>query len=151
MDAFSEAVVGMAGSACLDYSGLIPFPWGQFMDLFMTVFTLDVVYKMGARIVLRSFLLVTSMASDWLCINSRPSRFHMGFDVGDIPMATIARIGSMHGLGELPLTDFGVATEAFGVIDTLKTIFASLDDKLLSLFGTFRRLGDPCRFRTLFF
>jgi hypothetical protein len=66
-------------------------------------------------------------------------------------MATVAGIGSVNGLGKLPLTDFGMATEAFGIIDTLITIFPSLDDKLPSLFCTFRRLGDPCGFRTLFF
>jgi hypothetical protein len=65
-------------------------------------------------------------------------------------VATVAGVGSVNGLGKLPLTDFSMATEAFGVIDTLKTIFATLDNKLLPLFGTFRRLCDPCRFRTLF-
>jgi hypothetical protein len=75
----------------------------------------------------------------------------MGFHIRDIPVATIARIGSMHGLGELPLTDFGMATEAFGIVNTLIAIFTSLDDKPLALFATFRRLGYLCGFRTLLF
>jgi hypothetical protein len=152
MDAFSEAVIGMAGGACLDHSDLIPFPRGYLMDLCVTVFTLYVVDKMGTCIMLCPFLLVATMAGDRLRMDSPPLGFHMSVDVGDVPMATIARIGSVHGLGELPLTDFGVATEAFRVIDTLKTIFTTLDNKLLSLFRTFtfRRLGDPRRFRTLF-
>jgi hypothetical protein len=149
MDAFSEAIIGMAGGACLDHPDLIPFPRGYLVDLCVTVFTLDVVYEMGACIMLCSFLLVATMAGNRLRMDSPPLGFHMSVDVGDVPMATIARIGSMHGLGELPLTDFGVATEAFGVIDTLKTILSALNDKLLPLFG-FRRLGHRCRFRTLF-
>jgi hypothetical protein len=141
MDAFSEAVVGMAGGACLDHSDLIPFPWGQFMNIFMTVFALDVVYKMSTRIMFCPFFLMASMAGDRFRMDSTPFGLPMSFDVGDIPMATVAGIGSVNGLGKLPLTDFGMATEAFGIIDTLKTIFSALNDKLLPLFGTFRWLS----------
>lgn len=119
MDAFSEAVVGMAGGACLDHSDLVPFPWGQFMDIFVTVLTLDVIDKMGARIMFRPFFLMASMTGDRLGMDSTPFGLPMGFDVGDIPMTTVTGVGSVNGLGKLPLTDFGMATEAFGIIDTL--------------------------------
>src|SRR4030043_775067 len=114
MDAFSEAVVRMAGRAFFDDPSLVPFPRGYLVDLCMAVFTLNLIYKMGTRIMFRSLLLMTAMAGDRLRMDSSPLGFHMSVDVGDVPMATIARIGSMHGLSELPLTDFGVATEAFG-------------------------------------
>jgi hypothetical protein len=89
MDTFSVTVIGVADRAFLNNPGFVSLPWAHFMDVFMAVFTLNVIDKMGACIMLCPFLLVTSMASDRLCINSRPSRFHMGCDVRDIPVATI--------------------------------------------------------------
>jgi len=151
VNTFSEAVVGMAGSACLDHSDLIPFPWGQFMDVFMAVFALNLIDKMGTRIMFCPFLLVTAMTGNRLSMNLPPFRFPMGFHIRDIPVATVAGIGSVNGLGKLPLTDFGMATEAFGIIDTLITIFSALNDKPVSLFCFFGRFGDPCGFRTLLF
>jgi hypothetical protein len=109
----------------------------------MAVLTLDVVYEMGARIMFRPFLLMTAVTCNGLRMNPPSFGFPVGFHIRDIPMATVAGVGSVNGLSEFSFADFGMATEAFGVIDTLKTIFASLDDKLLSLFGTFRKLGDP--------
>jgi hypothetical protein len=151
MDAFSEAIIGMAEGAFLDHPDLIPFPWGYLVDPCMTVFTLDIVYKMGARIMFCPFFFVTSMASDRLCINSRPSRFHMGCDVRNIPVATIARIGSMDGLGEFSLADLGMATETFRVINALIAVFPALDGKPFSLRQGFWRLSYHCWFRALFF
>jgi hypothetical protein len=34
----------------------------------------------------------------------------MGFDIRDIPVTTVAGVGSMNGLGKLPFTDFSMAT-----------------------------------------
>jgi hypothetical protein len=75
----------------------------------------------------------------------------MGFHIRDIPVTTVAGVGAMDRLSEFPFVDLGVATEAFRIINALVTIFTALDDKLLSLFGTFRRLGYPRRFRSVFF
>lgn len=113
MDAFSEAVVGMTGGACLDHSDLIPLPWGYLMDLCVTVFTLYVVDEMGACIVLYPFLLMTSMAGDRLRMNSPPFSFHMSIDVRDIPVAAVAGVRAMDRLSEFPFVDFGMATQAF--------------------------------------
>jgi hypothetical protein len=73
----------------------------------------------------------------------------MGFYIRDIPVTTVAGVGAMDRLGEFPFVDLGMASEAFGIVNTLIAIFATLDDKLVSLFGTFRRLGYPRGFRTL--
>jgi hypothetical protein len=150
VDAFSVTIIGMADRTFLNNPYFIPFPWGHFMDVLMTVFTLNVINEVGACIMLCPFLFVASMASDRLRMNSSPFGFHMSFDVGDIPVATIAGIGSMNRLGKFPLTDLGMATEAFGVVDTLITILPTLDDKLLHFLSRFRRLGHGRGFRTLF-
>src|SRR4030042_2380230 len=141
----------MAGRAFFDDPSLVPFPRDYLMDLCMAVFALNVIDKMSACIMLCTFLLMSSMAGDRLRMNSPPFGFHMSIDVRDIPVATIAGVGAMDRLSEFPFVDFGMATEAFRIINTLITIFATLDNKLLSLFGTFRRLAYPCRFRTVFF
>jgi len=113
MDAFSEAVVGMTGGACLDHSDLIPLPWGYLMDLCVTIFTLYVVDEMGACIVLCPFLLMTSMAGDRLRVDSPPFCFQMGFHIRDIPVAAVAGVRAMDRLSEFPFVDFGMATQAF--------------------------------------
>jgi hypothetical protein len=74
----------------------------------------------------------------------------MSLDIRDIPVATIAGIGSMNRLGKFPLTDLGMATEAFGVVDTLITILPTLDDKLLRFLSRFRGLAHGRGFRGLF-
>jgi hypothetical protein len=151
MDAFSEAVVGMAGGTCLDHSDLIPFPWGYLVDLRMTVFTLDVIDKMGTCIMLSPLPLMAAVTGHRLRMNPSSSGFPVGFHIRDIPVATVAGVGAMDRLSEFPFVDLGMATEAFRIINTLIAIFATLDNKLLSFFGTFRRLGYPCRFRSVFF
>jgi hypothetical protein len=103
----------MAGRAFFDDPDLIPFPWGYLVNLCVTVFTLYVVDKMGACIMFCPFLLMASMAGDRLSVDSTPFCFHMSIDVRDIPMATIAGIGSVNGLGEFPFADFGMATQTF--------------------------------------
>ena len=65
----------------------------------------------------------------------------MSLDVRDIPVTTVAGIGSMNRLGEFSLTDLAMATEAFGVVDALEAVFPSPDDKLLSLLGGVRWFG----------
>jgi hypothetical protein len=55
----------------------------------------------------------------------------MACDVRNIPVATVAGIGSVDRLGEFPFADFLMATETFRIIDTLIAIFPALDDKLL--------------------
>jgi hypothetical protein len=113
MDAFSIAIVGMAGGARLDHSRLIPFPRGQFMDLRVAVFTLDVVDEMGACVVLSPFLLMASMTGDRLCVDSPSLCFQMGLYIRDIPMAAITGVGTVNGLSEFPFADFGMTTETF--------------------------------------
>jgi hypothetical protein len=120
----------VADRAFLDDPCFVPFPWSHFVDVFVAVFTLNVIDKMSACIMFSRFFLMTPMARNWLCMYSRPFGFHMGFHVGDIPVATIAGIGSMDGLGELPFADLGMATEAFGIINTLIAKFATFDGKL---------------------
>ncbi len=57
----------------------------------------------------------------------------------------------MNRLGELSLIDLvSVTTQAFGVIDTLITVFAAFDDKLLALFLRLRRVHAFSGFRALF-
>ena len=112
------------------------------MDLLMAVFTLNVIKEMGACIMFRPLLLMTAMAGHRLGMNSSPFCFQVVIDVRDIPMTTIAGVGPMDRLGKFPLIDFGVATQAFGIVDTLITVFATLDDKLLSFLCRLRRLGD---------
>jgi hypothetical protein len=76
----------------------------------MAVFTLNVIDEMGTGIMFCSFLLMTSMTGNGFSMNSSPLRFHMGFDIRDIIVATVAGVGSMNGLGKLPLVDFCMAT-----------------------------------------
>ena len=97
------------------------------------------------------FLLVTAMTSHRLCLNSTSFCFQMGFHIRDIPVTTVAGVGAMDRLSEFPFTDLGMATEAFGIVNTFIAILTSLDDKPLALFATFRRLGYPCGFCTLLF
>jgi hypothetical protein len=151
VDAFSVAIIRMASSTFLDDPSLIPFPGCHFVDLFMAVFTLNVIDEMGACIMFRPFLLMTSMTGDGLRMNSSPFCFPMGFDIRDIPVATVAGVGSMNGLGKLPFTDFSMATQTFRVVNTFIAIFSSLDDKFFPLFPRLRRFGHLCRFGTLFF
>jgi len=130
MDAFQVTVIRVADRAFLNNPGFVPFPWSHFVDVFMTVFTLNVIDKMSACIMFCPFLLMTAMAGNRLSMNLTSFCFPMGFHIRDIPVATIAGIGSVDRLGELPFVDLGMATEAFGIIDTLVAKFATLDGKL---------------------
>jgi hypothetical protein len=150
VDTLQIPIIGMARRAFFDDPDFIPLPWSHFVDVCMTVFTLNVIDKMGARIMFCPFLLVTSMASNGFTMNPASLRFYMGVHIGDVPMATIAGIGSMDGLGELSFTDLGMATEAFRVIDAFIAVFPALDDKFFSLWQGFWRLGDRCWLRALF-
>jgi hypothetical protein len=152
MDAFGVSIICMTDCAFLDDPDFIPFPWGHLVNVFMAVFTLNVIDEMGARIMFRPLLLMASMTGDGFSMNSCAFCFLMGLDVCDIPVTTIAGIGSMNGLGKLPLCNLiPMATQTFGVIDTLRAIFATPDDKLLSLLSCFRRFGHHCGLGTLFF
>jgi len=117
----------------------------------MTVFALNVIDEMGACIMLRPFLLMTSMARDRFRMNSCPFCFDVGFHIRDVIVATVTGVGPMNGLGKLPLADFSVATQTFGVVDTLIAIFPTLDSKLLCLFSRFSGFGHLCGLDTLFF
>src|SRR4030042_2119272 len=150
VDAFSVAIIRMASSTFLDDPSLIPFPGCHFVDLFMTVFALNVIDEMGACIMLCPFPLVTSMKGEGLGMNPRPFCLHMLFGIGNIPMTTIARVGSVNGLSELLLTDFTMATKTIGVINTLRAIFPTLYDEFLP-FLNLRRFGHHGRFGALFF
>jgi hypothetical protein len=129
VDALRIPVIGVAGRAILDNLGLIPFPRGYFVDVFMAVFALNIIDEMGACIMLCPFLLMASMAGDRLCMNSSSFCFYMNLDIRDIPVATVAGICSMNGLGKPPLTDFSMAAQTFRVVNTLETIFPTFDDK----------------------
>ncbi len=74
---------------------------------------------MGACIMLRPFLLMTSMARDRFRMNSCALGFGMGFDICDIIVATVAGVGAMNGLGKFPLADFSVATQTVRIVNTL--------------------------------
>jgi hypothetical protein len=88
------------------------------------------------------FFFMASMAGDGFGLDSCPFRLHVGFDVYNIPVTTVAGIGSMNRLGKLPFADFTrMATEALRVVNTLRAIFATPDDEFLPLFSWFRRRG----------
>jgi hypothetical protein len=147
MDAFGEATSewqvvhsGPLGSYLLSR--------GYLVDLYVTVFTLDVINKMGACIMLCPFLLVATMAGHRLRMN-RPPGFHASIDVRDIIMATVAN-WLRERIGQLPLTDFWYGSRHSGIVDTLITIFGALMINL-SPFLAFEKLGYPCRFRSVFF
>jgi hypothetical protein len=61
----------------------------------------------------------------------------MGFDIRDIPVATVAGVGSMNGLGKFLFTDFSMATQTFRVVYTFNAIFPSFDDEFFSFFPRF--------------
>jgi hypothetical protein len=141
MDAFCITIVRMAGRAFLNDTDFIPFPRGHHMDVSMAVFALDVIDEMGARIMLCAFLFMTAMTGDGFSMNSSPLCFHMGIDIRDIPVATVAGVGSVHRLGKLPLADFSMTTHAFGVVNAFVTVFSTFDDNLLTFFEGFGRFN----------
>jgi hypothetical protein len=90
VDTFRIPIIRVAGCAFLNDADFFPFPWGHIVDIFMTVFTLNIIDKMGAGIMLCPLFLMTPVAGDRLRMNFAPLGFPMGFDIGDIPVATIA-------------------------------------------------------------
>ena len=64
VDAFRITIVRVAGRTFLDHSDLVPLPWSHLMDVFMAVFALNVIDEMGACVMFRPFLPMTSMAGD---------------------------------------------------------------------------------------
>lgn len=150
MDAFRITVIRVAGRAFLDHPGFIPFPGGHLVDVLMAILTLNIVDEMGAGVMFRPFLLMTPMAGHRLSMNSSPFSFRMGFDIRNIPVAAIAGIGSVNGLGKLPLIDLTMTAQAIGVINTFIAIFPALDDEFFSLFSGFSWLGYCLGFRALF-
>lgn len=151
MDALRITIIRVAGRTCLDHPDFISLPRSQRVDVFVAVFTLNVVEEMGACIMLRPFLLMTSMAGDWLGMNSCPFCFGMDVDIRDVIVATVAGIGTVNRLGELPFAYFFVTTQTFGVVNTFIAVFSTLDDKFLPLFRRSGRFGRHGEFPTLFF
>ena len=95
MDAPGVTVIGMAGGALLDHTDLVPFPGGQIVNLFMAIFTLNVIDEMGAGIMFCRLLSMAPVTGDRLAMDPCLFLFDMFFDIGDIPVATITRICSM--------------------------------------------------------
>jgi hypothetical protein len=151
VDALCVTIIGMAVRAFLNHPDFIAFPWDHLVDVFVAVLTLNVIDEVGTRIMFCSFLFMASMAGDWLGINPCSSYLHMGFDIRNIPVTAIAGVGSVNGLSELSLTNFPMATETFGVIDTFSAIFPTFDDELFPFFPGFGRLGHHCGFGALLF
>ena len=120
MDALRITVIRVASGTFLDHPGLIPSPRGRLMYIYVAILTLNIVDKVCTCIMLCPFLLMASMTGNGFSMNSPPFCLPMGLDVCDVPVATIAGIGSMNGLGKLPLIDLiPMATETFRVVDTL--------------------------------
>jgi hypothetical protein len=151
MDALCITIIGMTGRAFLDDPDLIPFPWGHLVYVLMAVLTLYVIDEMSARIMFCPFLLMTSMTGDGLGMNFSPLCLHVRFDICDIPVATVAGVGSMNGLGKLPFTDFLVAAKTLGIVNAFITVFPTFDDEFFYLFPGFRRFGYLGRSGPLFF
>src|SRR4030042_246794 len=136
--AFRITIIRVAGRTFLDHSNLVPLPRSDLVDVFMAVSALNVIDEMGACIMLRPFLLMTSMARDRFRMNSCALGFGMGFAICDIIVAAVAGVGAMNGLGKFPLADLRVATQAVRIVNTLVAIFPLLDNKLLRLFSRLR-------------
>jgi len=147
VNAVYVAVVGMAGGALFNDPGLILFPGRYFMNVLVTILALDVVDEMGARIMLGPFLLVATVARDWLCMNPGPIGLDVGIEVKNVPVATIARIRPVDRLSELLLVDLiSVASQALGIVDALDTIFPVFYRRFLILLGRIGSFFDRVRF-----
>jgi hypothetical protein len=141
VDALRITIIGMAGRTRFNDAHLIPFPGRQFMNLFVTISALNFINEMGAGIMFCSFFLMATMAGDRLGMDFCPFLVDMFFHIDDVPVATVTGVCSMNRLGELSLVDLvSVTTQAFGVIETLITVFAAFDDDLLALFLRLRRV-----------
>jgi hypothetical protein len=149
MDAFGITIIRVARGTRLDHSNLVPLPGDYLVDALMAVFALNVVDEMGACIMFRPFLFVTSMTRHRFRMDFRPFGLGMNFDICDIVVATVAGVGSMNGLGKFPLADFRVAAQTFRIVNTLVAIFPALDSDLLPLLGRWGGWGRLCRLDTL--
>ena len=141
MDALGVTIIRVAGRTCLDHPDLIPLPRGYLVNLLMAVCALNVIKEMGACIMCCPFFFMTSMAGDWLGMNSCPFCSGMDVDIRDVIVATVARIGTMNRLGKLPFAYFFVTTQTFRVVNTFIAVFSTPDDKFLSLFRRSRGFG----------
>ncbi len=151
MDALRITIIRMAGGAFLNHPRLVPFPGGHVVNIFVAVFTLNFIDKMGTGIMLSPFFFVATVAGDGLGMDSCSFGLDMVFDVRNIPVTAITGICSVNRLGKLPLIDFvSMATQAFRVINALVAIFTAFDDKLLSLLRRIRRFCTFSRLWTLF-
>src|SRR4030067_3389734 len=103
VDALRVSVIGMAGGAFLNHPGLIPFPGGHLVNLFMAILTLNIVDEMGTGIMLCRFFFMATMTGDRLGMDSCPFCLDMVLDVGDIPVTTVTGVCSMDRLGKLSL------------------------------------------------
>jgi len=150
VNTFCVPIVRVAVCALLDHPDFISFPRSHFMDIFMAIFALDVIDEMSTCIMFSPFFLMASMTGDRLGMNLPSLGFPMGFDVRNIPVAAVAGVGTVNGLGEFLLVDLSMAAQTFGVVDTFTAIFPAFDDEFISLLSRFRWLGHLCRLRTLF-
>jgi hypothetical protein len=73
------------------------------MDMLMAVLTLHIIDEVGACIMFCPFFFMASMTGNRFSVNPRPCCLGVGLDVSDVPVAAIARVGSMNGLCKLPL------------------------------------------------
>ena len=130
VDAFRIPIVLVAHGALLDHSDLVSTPGGELMDVRMAVRTPHIVDKMGTGVMFGPCDLVAPVAGDPFGLDS-PSLCRMFFDIGDIPVAAIAGIGSMDRLGESGYIDIFMTFQALGVVDTLQAVLPSPDLELL--------------------
>jgi hypothetical protein len=105
MDTLGVTVIGMAGGAFLDHTDLVPFPGGYLMDLFVAISTLNIINEMGAGIMFCRFFFMATMAGDRLGMDFCPFFLDMLLDIGDIPVATVTGVCSVHRLGKCSLVD----------------------------------------------
>ena len=124
----------MTHGAFLYDPDFIAFPGGYFVDVFVAVLALDVVDKMGARIMLHTFFLMAPVAGDRLRMNFCSLCLDMGFNVCNVPVAAIAGIGSVNRLCELSFRDLIMAAKTFFTVDTLRAILSALDGEFLRFF-----------------
>ncbi len=102
----------MAERAFLDSSNLVSPPGRNLVDLNMTILALDVIDKMGTGIMFGTLDLMTAVTGHRLCLNSG-SLDGMLFDIRDIPVAAIARIGTMNRPRKLTFIHVLMAFETF--------------------------------------
>jgi hypothetical protein len=93
--ALQITVIRMAGRAFFNDPLFFPFPGGHIVNIFVAVFTLNIIYEMGACVMLCPFFLMTAMAGHRFRMNPRTFGLRMRFHVRNVPVAAIAGVGSM--------------------------------------------------------